>query len=321
MNSPRDELDINTQAALIDQEHRLTHCALNLWRHGFGPRDDPRSWAARRAIIWAFFSSGQSVAIGAGMIGVIGVMLAWQANSLLGKQNVLVEKQTFLAEAERRAALIYELTSILDEIDEELDERKPEGNGLSDVVFSDRLSGRVVALSRSLRPYRYLDPESGELTDKSRPLSPERAQLLLSLIGANAALTDLRVKGADFSRADLRGAYLLGAKLPNQRFAFADFSGANLSAADLSSSDLRSARLVGANLSGATINEANLEDADLTGADLRDIKDLWFRENDIKKARNWEKALYDDDESVLKTFGLSPAQNRENCLLHESLKQ
>ncbi len=51
--------------------------------------------------------------------------------------------------------------------------------------------------------------------------------------------------------------------------------------------DLREANLRGANLTGVIFKDANLEGADLRGA--------IFDPEEIKKAKNWDKAIYDDE--------------------------
>lgn len=231
---------------------------------------------------------------------------------ILIRQNDLIDRQTELAEASRRSALIVELTSILDEIDEELDQlpsssaqaNTPSASNQTDdealaqaaswtdrPSLSGRLEGRIAALSKSLRPYRYL--AGADLT--MRATSPERGQLLLALISAGIDLS--RILGqSDFSFADVPETELSGIDLSvgcENRDALyngewhsegeeiqymnlfgANFQGANLMSAalrcaDLSNADFRRANLLFADLRSAELTEANLQGADLSHADLR----------------------------------------------------
>ncbi|NDF69448.1 MAG: pentapeptide repeat-containing protein [Actinobacteria bacterium] len=80
--------------------------------------------------------------------------------------------------------------------------------------------------------------------------------------------------GSDLTRQNLRGINLAGRDLSTARAPYADFTNANLSGAFLMSFNLASATLKGANLSGATggwlyFNGANLEGANLSKANLR----------------------------------------------------
>ena len=60
--------------------------------------------------------------------------------------------------------------------------------------------GRISALSRSLKQYRFLDPATGQLIEK--PLSPERGQMVLTLVASSIKFG----RGIDCSRADLNEA-------------------------------------------------------------------------------------------------------------------
>ena len=111
-------------------------------------------------------------------------------------------------------------------------------------------------------------------------------------------LSGAYLSGIDLSRAYLRGAYLSDTYLSdtylsNINLSDANLSDANLSHANLSRADLNSANLSGANLSGANLRYADLRGANLNSADLRGTKNLTLQQ--VKSARNWEKAKYDED--------------------------
>jgi hypothetical protein len=221
------------------------------------------SWMSfRRWILMVF----QMLFVGFG--GILGTMLLYNQNKLLTQQNLLLQsqnyrldQQTYLQEADRRSSLIFLMGNLLDAMDRELktDVGQP---GVRDL--SPQIIGRVVALSKSLRPYRYL--ESDSLV--SRELSPERGQLLVSIVNSQIDKRTLRriFQFSDFSAADLKGAVLSGEYL----------SGINLSRADLA---------------GATLDETDLSEADLSGADLSDaimaravMKDARLRQTVLKRA-------------------------------------
>jgi uncharacterized protein YjbI with pentapeptide repeats len=221
-----------------------------------------------------------------GFAGVLGTILLYnqnklltQQNQLLVQQNVRLDQQTYLQEAERRSSLIFLMGNILDEVNDELKEDVGI-KGVRDI--SPQLIGRIIALSNSLRPYRYLGSDSLV----GRELSPERGYLLLAIVGSEIDKSSLRriYKTADFSFADLKntimsgeylaGVNLTGANLNGARLDDADLSGANLSEAELNDAvlahaNLRDARLRNTKMRKAYLESANLSDANLSGADLQ----------------------------------------------------
>ena len=82
---------------------------------------DPYGNAAREAVLQRVLSAllPTPAAASLGITALLGLFLAWRGNAFLKQQNYLVESQ-------RRASLIFELSSILDEVDEELDATPPE---------------------------------------------------------------------------------------------------------------------------------------------------------------------------------------------------
>ncbi|MCC7466837.1 MAG: pentapeptide repeat-containing protein [Saprospiraceae bacterium] len=259
---------------LSDVKDHAQHLFLNAWNRQFPEAKGHfdalftkvfawYSWMSfRRWILMVF----QMLFVGFG--GVLGTMLLYNQNKLLTQQNMLLQsqnyrldQQTYLQEADRRSSLIFLMGNLLDAMDRELknDVGQP---GVRDL--SPQIIGRVVALSKSLRPYRYL--ESDSLV--ARELSPERGQLLVSIVNSQIDKRTLRriFQFSDFSAADLKGAVLSGEYL----------SGINLSRADLS---------------GATLDETDLSEADLSGADLTDaimaravVKDARFRQSILRRA-------------------------------------
>ncbi len=198
-------------------------------------------------------------------------------NSLLGKQNKRLDQQINLEEGNRRSSLILFMSNIMDRMDDEL--RSSPSRSLS-----ESLVGRIVSLSQGLRPYRYLENDSLTV----RQLSPERGQLLFSLINSNLdkGTYDRIFSRANFNFADLReanfsGAYMRGAHLAFSSFSEANFNNANLENANLTGAYLeratfRNTLMNGINLSGANLDSSQmvnivLQNGNLENADLRSI--------------------------------------------------
>lgn len=205
----------------------------------------------------------------AASFALLGTIVLMNQNEKIDKQNIRLEQQTYLQEAERRSSLVFLFSNIMDAVDKELKEDIGK-KGVRDL--SPQLIGRITGLSTRLKPYRYLDGD--ELTTK--PLSPERGQLFISLLGSQLDTNTLvkiynriDLRDADLIGANLRGANLIGADLSDADLAFADLSDANLRDADLRDADLSRADLGDANLSGADLTLTDLSRADLSDADLR----------------------------------------------------
>lgn len=199
-------------------------------------------------------------------------------NQLIQNQNTRLDQQIHLEEGNRRSSFIFLMSNIMDKVDEELKNREN-----NDRKLSDELIGRIVSLSQTLRPYRYL--ENDELIEKH--LSPERGQLLFSLVNSllHEETMDKIFEKADFSYADLQGAnlsnsYLRRVKLTNSSFTDANFQnsfleGATFTSANLTGADFENANLLGVqfdtaclhkcNFFNVTANDCNLEYADMRG--------------------------------------------------------
>lgn len=179
--------------------------------------------------------------------------------------------------------------------------RRDYGGNAPLFMVSDRLAGRIVALSRSLRPYRYLD-DNGQLTP--RLLSPERGQLLLSLLYSDIDMFELNHFKPVFDNADLSGVELselpiehlvakdanfVRAKLYKVQFVYGRLQGANFGNADLNGVEI--ATLEGACLRGAHIHNSklpNLRYADLTDAVISntEFNDISYAK--LANIKGWE---------------------------------
>lgn len=294
------------EAKLIEQDHRWVNVLIALYT-AFTQYDkgDPRRISALKAVLWRVFSPATAATAGIGIISILGVMIGMHANYLLTLQNQRIDQQTLLLEAQRRAGLVSEFTAVIEQIEKERAqfENKRVANRERDTSFKPgavfQLSaptvGRIVALSRSYRPYLYLeiageadevltadlksDPDVVEdvpvwllainhalglnlQPEGERPkmtkiaLSPERGQLLIALVSGNVDLAQISNQFADFSRSDLRKAILSSA----------DLSQFNLTRSSFIASDLLSANLSGAFLAGAQFSRACLSSVNFDGA-------------------------------------------------------
>ena len=201
--------------------------------------------------------------------------LVKQQNIKIEHQNQRLDQQTYLQEAERRGSLVFLFSNIMDAINNELQDRTKKD---SIRMLSPQLIGRIIALSSRLKPYKYLENDSLI----NLPLSPERGQLLVSLVESNLDSSSSRFifgKG-NFSHADLRGVILRGANLVGATFGtryastyylYDDemlFTGINLTKANLENADLTRANLSNANLTKSNLKNASMEESNLDSANL-----------------------------------------------------
>lgn len=206
--------------------------------------------------------------------GLFTSFIFYRQNQLLKAQlnesNRKIQEQSELIESGRNSNLALLMDNLLEKADREL---RATGR------ISDTIIAGMAALSSSLKPYRLWQGDSLSV----REVSPERGQLLLSLLLMKMDVTQWgRIKerisfsGAELKGANLQGANLSGADLRAADLRDADLHGANLNHADLkdaqlwgsnlNAANLRSADLKRANLSWAKLNEADLNKADLNGA-------------------------------------------------------
>lgn len=222
--------------------------------------------------------------------GLTGTLLLMNQNELLQNQNTLIQRQMSLEEANRRSALVVLMSNIMDKVDSEIKEQRGQllkknlsKAAVDSVKFSlsQSLIGQIAALSHSFKPYRYMEGDS--LIDK--PLSPERGQLLITLVQIpldsntlhqiylyatfrNADLKDailnrVNLSGLDLDGANFAKAYLIGADLHRTML-----KGADLSYANLSNAILEAANMDGGVLKGTILFNANLRASSLVKADL-----------------------------------------------------
>lgn len=108
------------------------------------------------------------------------------------------------------------------------------------------------------------------------------------------------LEGANLDYANAEGAFLVKAKLSNSSLKHARLTKANLAEAVVAGygTDLTRARLNRANLAGANLGAADLDGVDFNKANLNGTSLIGSRNmkpNQIKKAKNWQLAIYDEN--------------------------
>lgn len=239
------------------------------------------------AILFRFTRLGV-ISIFAGIIAVFPIYLLIQQNNILrsqtiriDQQNKLLNLQTNLLEADRRSALILEAGNVMNSVSNELDDSL----NLKDSL-SAPLIGRIIALSQSFKPYKYLETDSS--LSKSR-VSPERGYLFIALFESKIDSNSLNriLRNGIFTYADLENANLQGINL-NQ----VNLSGANLSGANLSNANLARINLTYSNLNNTDFTNANMPDADIS---FSNVKGANFNSAGIialkRDSVNWDEAI------------------------------
>jgi hypothetical protein len=188
-------------------------------------------------------------------------------NDKLDDQNRRIEQQTFLQEAERRSSLVFLFDNVLDKLDDELKTNPIQRK------LSPQLIGRIVSLSKALKPYRFLDGDT--LTTQAS--SPERGQLLISLMTSKLHISTYEqiFTSADFSFATIEGVNLDAAMLRNVNLAHSYLENISLVGADLSYANLSHSKLInirayqnGSPPKGAKFNFTNFFNAEILKSDL-----------------------------------------------------
>jgi uncharacterized protein YjbI with pentapeptide repeats len=255
----------------------------------------------------------------ASLTGLIAAMAALAGTALLFKQNQLIEvqsrllseqnqriveqtgllaQQVELAEAQRNAALAVEVTQIAAALGQIADQaQNQDGNTQSGLIQMTNLIDpltqlpgtmilRVVAASRAMQPYRFLDSglHSGNDNDKSRqamlrrradlpetydrmaeafgwtddagqkqlisrPASPERGQLMTALFLSGIRRFEvLNHFGLDLAFAYLPDSDLILLTLQGARLSYADFTGSHISGCDFGAAYLENTRFTAARI-------------------------------------------------------------------------
>ncbi|MCG8670815.1 MAG: pentapeptide repeat-containing protein [Pseudomonadales bacterium] len=287
----------------------------------------------------------------------------------LAKQNTRLQEQLIIMESQRRSSLIIEITAILDDVSDlakanrerrtqelkasginpkaklivpEKLERNPELLSCYrvrsyDILKLQRyLSGRIIALSRSLRPYAYLNNQL-EITKNLR--SPERTQLVIALSSAGVSMDDL--KEGDFSFLDMENArfpnsllYMLtitnssfqSSNLTNGCFAEAVldhsyFNAANANFSYFGKASLNSVKFLGTQLYLTNFRSAHLDDTRFNGANLKhaNFSDAILKKVDFSSA-NLTNVNFESEDADTEMSDITLDQANISCANFGSLR-
>ncbi|MFS4439220.1 pentapeptide repeat-containing protein [Paracoccaceae bacterium GXU_MW_L88] len=254
-----ERLKSDFEMRLVEQEHRVFSVASNFWRYRSGPEILRKASlsAVTSLVIRLLFAGG--IVGGFSIVAILGLVVAIRSNDILEQQNLRLDQQNLLVEAQRRSSLNVELSSLWDQLRDEV----PPGARTTAFQPSDVLAARVVVLTRAFTPYFYLEhnqglsnsdtidadffrrvlPLEGErrLVMRETALSPERGHLLIALTSVGADVSFISARGATFAYSDLRGQILSFPKTYLFDLTGANFSGSILWRTDFSGSTLTNA--------------------------------------------------------------------------------
>lgn len=167
---------------------------------------------------------------------------SFQPSRISDVQSHFILEQEKAIQSIQTEAYLAQLNNLYNAIDLELSTPNSD-------TLSQSLIDRIVAVSRGLKPYRYLIADS--LTKEK--LSPERGQLLTTLC-------KMKIDSLSFEKIKR-----------NADFSFADLSEVDLSSVDLSYANLEQANFKQAKLSGSKWKETNLYLSNFWGANLSNV--------------------------------------------------
>lgn len=277
------------QVELKGQEHRITKILLNIRDYGFDNSDEDKRTAVWMALI-GYFLRQRTITIVISLFSGIGFCIStyilYTQNHIIETQNELIkiqtrrlDQQTYLQEAERRSSYVFQLGNILDAVDREIKE-DVEAPTIKDLT--PELQGRIIALSKALRPYRYLDGDSLIMKE----VSPERGQLLVALLSSELSTNTLLnlYLGVDFSYADLsyaninhfdlqqsnmRDAYLDHSYVLRSNFFMTNLINASFKNASIEECNFTSSRLNHASFRNTNLSYSNFKGSTLEGTDFK----------------------------------------------------
>lgn len=215
-------------------------------------------------------------------------------SEMFKQQNKRLDQQTYLQEADRRGQTLLIMDNMLKEIN--TDVSRSSANAIDDAT-----AGRLISLSKMLKPYKYLENDSLI----ARVTSPERGYLLISLLETGINLnTSTRsrsngrlIERLDFTYAELRNLSLKGADLIQIDLANADLRNSSFNGTDFEKAHLQNAWLHETNLTYASFKEANLEQAILQNAilDYANLQNANLSSADLRNVSLLKTKLLDAD--------------------------
>ncbi len=276
---------------LLQQEHRPVRVFYNLWVY----RDDP---VRRPATFWAvfswFFSPGVIAAAGVSVLGVLGVIIAYQANSIIKDQNALIRDQIVQMQEQNQLLVEQNRETQEEQRNNLYFQRLTRRTYLLTVLYGTDETSRVrrEALYEFLKLDRELK-ESEVKRDPSNYLGPEKNEEILKNWGKLLILRpELRV---DLSGVVLKNMNLEHIDLSNAILNDVDFSCTNLNFAILDESELKNTKFVGAELEGASLVRASAKGADFSESRLNGayLNNSWLQDVTFDRAFMWKTNFAD----------------------------
>lgn len=259
LQSLKEEINLR----FVEQEHRTLRVWQNIYRFVWGAeKTSPQLRnAAITALIGWFFSPTGVISITFPIGAMVGAYLAWNANTLLEKQNAQIANQNDLITAqtiEMRAARESQvfMAQLIPLIDFITDKNNSIVDGEGNVT--DQAAGRVTTLSQTLGPYL-----ETKVSGVSHKFSPERATLLTALLSIGFPLEAVKTSASlNFDDARFSTVSLARMKLKRIRMRGADLTTVDFKQADLRFCDFTGAFLPAAeNMAGADLSNCHLDNA------------------------------------------------------------
>ncbi|MBK6265643.1 pentapeptide repeat-containing protein [Marivirga sp. S37H4] len=268
------------ESKIYEQEHRLFPVWYNFLTRKKFSKQDNRRLAINKALLWSFIPKPTPTAVAITGISILTIFLAYQANVKLENQNTLLLVQNELQESQRRASLNIEISSIMQQINNEressrLNSLKDEnhqkkGHKVAPYTLSDITAARIASISRSLRPYRILK------TDRVDS-SANYIQEIFNWNWFNFNVKRIRVN--DFLEENIRSPereQLLVALL-TMRISFSNiglnsnFDYSRLENFDFSRSDLRTIRMSNSSLEGTHLSYTIFDEGVLRNTNFKEV--------------------------------------------------
>ncbi|WP_010521751.1 pentapeptide repeat-containing protein [Aquimarina agarivorans] len=266
-------------------------------------------------------------------------------NQLITGQNERLGQQTNLQEADRRSSMLF----VLDQMIKDVTTDGYRNNG----KISKANSTRIIAMSKILKPYKYLDKD----TLITKPVSPERGYLLMSLLESNidlgkmidqntkqtlasllnfeyaeltkASITGIDLKNLNLSHTRMEESNFIKSFIHKTKFNEANLKNTNFSRTDIIESNFMNANLKNATFKGATLKIVNFENSDLTNTNFTeaDLIEVNFKNSTIKGAKfdnalvapNWmdlqEENLNSDNFNYLENHYKIKVHNKKGILI------
>ena len=228
--------------------------------------------------------SPRLLACGAGIVAVVGILLAYQANHLTQEQNRLLASQLREAVEQQQNNMYFQglnrRTCLLTVLYNPSDPLRTRQETLKEFLLLDR-DLKEAEVRRKPEAYRMVYMENPEF-----PESPfDWARLVALRPDLRTDLSGIVLRYMDLEFLDLSDTVLTNA----------DLSCSNLESANLRRADLTAAKFIGASMGGADLRDATATSADFTGSRLNgaDLRYTWLQDADFSMAFLWKTTFAD----------------------------